>query len=74
MEGVTIERARAAKTHILDHVADLPQVNGVGLARLGEGYAVKVNLSEPLENGKAIPQEWDGVPVVVDLVGRIVAR
>jgi hypothetical protein len=35
---------------------------------------VKVNLSEPLEDEELIPQEVDGVPVVVDVVGRIAAR
>jgi len=74
MEGVTIERARAAKTDILSRLADLPQVNGVGLTRTDQGFAVKVNLSEPLENDEAIPHEVNGVPVIVDIVGRIVAR
>ncbi len=74
VEGVTIERARAAKAQLLGQLADLRQVNGVGLVRLGQGYAVKINLSEPLEDEKAMPLEVDGVPVVVDLVGRIVAR
>lgn len=55
-------------------LASIPQVNGVGLARLDGGYAVKVNLSEPLEKKSAIPTEVDGVPILVDVVGPIVAR
>jgi hypothetical protein len=74
MEGVSIERARAAKTQILAELANLPQINGVGLLRTDQGYAVKVNLSGPLENEETIPHEVDGVPIVVDIVGRIEAR
>jgi len=72
--AATIEQARAAKTHVLAQLRHLRQLNGVGLARMDQGYVVKVNLSEPLENQELIPQEVDGVPVVVDVVGRIAAR
>ena len=74
MDGVAIDRARAAKIRVGLRLEDLPQVNGIGLVRIGQGYGIKVNLSEPLENQEAIPPEVDGVPVVVEFVGRIVAR
>lgn len=74
MEGVSIERARAAKSEVMVRVASIPQVNGVGLARIDHGYAVKVNLSEPLERISAIPSEVNGVPILIDIVGSIVAR
>jgi hypothetical protein len=73
MESATIERARAAKTHFLEQFGHLRELNGVGLTRVDQGYAVKVNLSAPLD-GALIPQEVDGVPIVVDVVGRIAAR
>ncbi len=74
MDGVGIDRARAAKSRVVLRLEDLPQVNGIGLVRIGQGYGIKVNLSEPLGNQEAIPPEVDGVPVVVEFVGRIAAR
>jgi hypothetical protein len=74
MEGVSIERARAAKAHLVEKLSSVPQLGGVGLVRVGEGFAVKVNLSEPLQIGDKIPLEFEGVPVLIDIVGRIVAR
>jgi hypothetical protein len=74
MEGVSIDRARAAKAHLLEKIVSLPQLGGIGLVRVGQGFGVKVNLSEPLESDKIIPQEFEGVPVLIDIVGRVTAR
>ncbi len=73
-EGANIEKARAAKALVLSRVTGVPQVNGVGLIRVGEGYGVKINLAEPLEVGTELPEEVDGVPVVVEFIGRITKR
>jgi hypothetical protein len=74
MDGVPIERARAAKTQLLEKLSALPQLGGIGLVRIGDGFGVKVNLSEPLESDENVPQEIEGVPVVIDIVGRVTAR
>ena len=74
MDGVSIERARVVKAHVLERFEKVPQVGGVGLIRVGEGYGVKINLSEPLESGQVIPTEFEGVPILIDVIGRVVAR
>lgn len=69
-----LNRARAAKSALLESVGAHPAVRGVGVTRSGEGYAVKLNLAEPRPRGLKVPKAVMGVPVVVDVVGRIVAR
>lgn len=63
--------ARQAKATVVELLGDLDAVNGVGIARTAEGYAVKVNLSRALEPDQALPDIVDGVPVVVEVVGPI---
>lgn len=74
IEGANLEKARAAKALAVSRLAGLAQVNGVGITRVGQGYGVKINLSEQLHPGTEIPAAIDGVPVVVELVGRIIPR
>ena len=72
-KSATLQQARAAKAKVARLVGDHPDVNGVGITRLGDGYAVKLNLSSP--NGKAgLPRQVDGVPVRVETVGTIAKR
>ena len=73
-EGADLERARAAKALAVTRLAGLAQVNGVGITRVGQGYGVKINLTEQLDPGTTIPDEISGVPVVVEFVGRISPR
>lgn len=49
------------------------QVNGVGITRVGEGYGVKVNVAEA-PNDTGLPDEIDGVPVVIEVVGQLSKR
>jgi hypothetical protein len=49
-------------------------VNGIGLARRGAGYVLKVNLAAPLAEADRLPQEIDGVPVTAEVVGPIRPR
>ena len=64
----SIESARAAKELAKRTLANVPGVAGVGLTRKGMGYAVKVNLMVERDD---LPKEFDGVPVVVELVGSV---
>jgi len=48
-------------------------VNGVGVAPFEDGFAVKVNLSEPADD-LALPTSIEGVPVVWEVVGEIGTR
>ncbi|MGH2703814.1 MAG: hypothetical protein ACRDJ4_01575 [Actinomycetota bacterium] len=45
-------------------------MNGVGLTRLGDGFGIKVNLTQRDEE-RPIPDQVDGVPVRVETVGTI---
>lgn len=48
-------------------------MRGIGIARHAGGFAVKVNLSAA-PAGKPVPRRVAGVPVVVEIVGRISKR
>src|SRR5437763_1728031 len=64
-KSATLQQARAAKAKVVRMVGDHPEVNGVGITRVGDGYVVKLNLSSP--NGKTgLPKQIDGVPVRVE--------
>ncbi|GAB7191839.1 hypothetical protein NUM3379_25470 [Kineococcus sp. NUM-3379] len=65
--------ARAAKAHVRDMLAGDSRVNGVGITRGGDRYAVKVNVVSG-HDLPDVPSSVDGVPVTVAVVGRISAR
>ncbi len=69
--GTPIEKARAAKTRALSVFAGLASVGGVGITRVGDGYGLKVNLTEAPSEGVDLPAEVDGVPVVIEIVGSV---
>jgi hypothetical protein len=72
-KSATLQEARAAKAKVAQLVSGHPAVNGVGITRVGDGYAVKLNLSSP--NGTAgLPKQVDGVPVRIETVGPIAKR
>lgn len=68
----TLDRARAAKERLRERLAGLAELRGLGIAVLPGGYGVKVNLLCELPPG-VVPDEVDGVPVVIDIVGHITA-
>lgn len=74
MSRVTRDQARAAKTRARELFAGAGALAGVGITRVAGGYAVKVNLSEPLPEGMDVPATVDGVPLRVEVVGRIRRR
>ncbi len=67
----TLDEARAAKADAHKVFAALAEVVGVGITRLGESYALKINLARAPEKPSEMPREINGVPAVVDIVGRI---
>jgi hypothetical protein len=71
---VSIEQARAAKESAKALLAALPGVVGVGITKVGEDYALKLNLREPLPAGVSAPDRIDDVPVRVEVVGKITKR
>jgi hypothetical protein len=74
MPRITIDRARAAKAEARRTFQRLGTVVGVGVTRVGDDYAVKINLSEPLEPGVVCPAKINGVPICVEVTGTIRPR
>ena len=74
MPQVTLEKARAAKRTAARLLETVETVVGVGITRLDGEYAVKVNLSGPVEPGTKLPTEIDGVAVRIEVTGPIRAR
>ena len=71
---ISLKQARAAKESAKALLAALPGVVGVGITKVGEDYAVKVNLREPLPAGVSAPERIGDVQVCVEMVGRITKR
>jgi hypothetical protein len=72
MNKCTLDEARAAKSEAATVFGSLADVVGVGITRIGEGYGLKINLREKV--AAALPTEIAGVPIQVEVVGRIEKR
>ena len=66
-----LEEARAAKGKALRVFRKLAPVCGAGITRARGVYAVKVNLETQPDSQVELPDEIDGVPVVLSVVGKI---
>ena len=71
---ITLEQARAAKESAKALLSELPGVAGVGITKVGDDYAVKVNLRAPLPAGVSAPERIGDVPVCIEVVGTIRKR
>lgn len=70
--GVNLDDARAAKGEALEVFRELVGEVSVGIKGLGQGrYGLKVNLTAAPEEDVSLPDEINGVPVQVEIVGRI---
>jgi hypothetical protein len=63
--------ARAAKEKARGIFRPLAKVCGVGITRQGKNYAVRVNLEEKPAPATRVPKTIDGVPVVVQVTGKV---
>lgn len=70
--GVSIQQARKAKGTLARTLADAKGLVGLGITKVGKDYAVKVNFST--EPQKRVPSTLAGVPVRVEVVGKIRKR
>lgn len=70
MTTATLEQAARAKGKLDALLGDDPNVRGLGIAALEGGFGVKLNLQRAPKHG-SIPDDVDGVPVIVDVVGAI---
>ena len=71
--AITLEAARAAKDAAKRKLARRTGVVGIGVTRQGGGYAVKVNLGQGATAAR-LPKDFNGVPVVVAVVGSVRKR
>ena len=70
-ETKELKRARMAKEKARKIFPRLADVVGVGITRRKGVYHVKVNVAEePAENAE-LPENIDGVPVVLHVTGKI---
>jgi hypothetical protein len=72
MAIITLDAARRVKDLARDVVSKSAEVTGVGLARRGDSYVVKVNLRCSVQPG--LPEQIDGVPLVYEQTGAISAQ
>lgn len=76
-QGVSLERAKLAKSRVAEVLGQsgLFEIVCVGICQVGEGHGVKVGVKAmPRLRGGTVPQEVDGVPLVIEVIGRIEAR
>ena len=72
--AITLEQARSAKESAKTLLAALPGVVGVGITKIGDDYALKVNLAAELPKGVSCPKHIGDVPICVEVVGKITKR
>jgi hypothetical protein len=73
-ESTSLDQVRAAKEHAYAVFSKFANVVGVGITTIESGYALKINLSAPPKEQEKLPQEVDGVPIQIEIVGRIRKR
>jgi len=71
MADSTRNDARRVKQKVAEIARAAGSVAGVGLTKVGNSYAVKVNLRDSQGVADRLPNSVDGVPVVYQVVGRI---
>ncbi len=72
--AIAIEQARAAKASAKTELASVPGMVGIGLTKVGDDYALKVNLRSALPARVHLPERINGVAVRVEVVGPILKR
>ncbi len=69
--SATLDQARAAKSKALGMLKGIRTVRGVGIAKSGDNYVLKVNLQRSPKGKTVLPAEVDGVPVALEVVGDV---
>ena len=69
-----MDKARAAKGRAHEVFSKLADVVGVGITTIGSEYGLKINVSSPPPPSNVLPKEVDGVPVRMEVVGKIRKR
>jgi len=66
--SVDLRTARAAKRHLATTLSDKPDIVGVGIKPVADGYVLKVNLLAAAPD-IALPGDIDGVDLFVEITG-----
>ena len=70
--NANLKEAQAAKSRAAKVFGDLVGDVAIGIMKLGDDrFGLKVNLTEEPAEGLSLPDEIEGVPVTVEVVGRI---
>jgi hypothetical protein len=70
---ISFETAQGVKAHAMQLLLSrYPEVSGLGIARVGDGWGFKVNLTRPTK--RRLPAAVEGVPVLAEVVGEVVAQ
>ena len=74
MYKVTLDKARAAKASAAEVFGRLLDVVAVGITRTHRGYTLKVNVRKAPPAKTKLPRTIRGVPVRLEIVGRLRQR
>ena len=69
--GFSLDEARAAKDKAKQLFVGNVGVVGIGITRVDDSYAIKVNLRDAVSDEEKAPTSIDGVPVQFEVVGAI---
>jgi hypothetical protein len=70
----SIEDVRRLKPRANEVFRRFAPLAGVGITKVGDGYALKVNFRETPKAMTDLPRSLDGVPVVCEVVGKTTKR
>lgn len=73
-QGRSLEEARAAKKPAQDIFERLGQTAAIGITRSGTGYGLKINLQQAFPKNMEVPEEIEGVPIKIEVVGPVRKR
>ena len=71
MNATTLDEARAVKARVYEEFRLQATVVGVGIVRIDGGYGVKVNLEFAPDPTAKLPETIGGVPLRVEVVGKV---
>jgi hypothetical protein len=74
MNSTSLDEARAAKACAYEVFRRKAAVVGVGITHIDGGYGLKVNLESSPSPGANLPETIEGVPVRIEVVGKIRKR
>lgn len=69
--SVSYQRAQEVKHQASEVFRRFGTVNGVGVTQTDDGFAVKINFEREPDDRAAMPATVNGVPVTIDVVGKI---